>query len=323
MARNRTNKPQPVPRNRMGSLIEEFVAWMRVRNFSFYTQNCRRSYLVRFARWANERGIEDPMEVTRPVLESYQRSLYYHRQKNGKPLTFRTQYGRLVPVRTWFRWMVRNNHILHNPASDLDMPKIGTRLPRAVLNEEEVERVMLQPDIRDPLGVRDRAILETFYSTGIRRMELVNLKLFQVDHLRGTVSIWQGKGKKDRVVPIGERALLWLDKYLREARPQLVMEPDEGSIFLTVEGGPRVRGAGESRKERRVSHAAAHDGDAHARKRRGHPLHPGDARPQQVREHANLHAGVHPAVEENPLSHASWRDAGKEKTSQHKHRDTR
>src|SRR5205814_8597383 len=80
--------------------------------------------------------------------------------------------------------------------------------------------------------------LETFYSTGIRRMELVNLKLFQVDHLRGTVSIWQGKGKKDRVVPIGERALLWLDKYLREARPQLVMEPDEGSIFLTVEGGP-------------------------------------------------------------------------------------
>jgi integrase/recombinase XerD len=238
MARNRTNKPQPVPRNRMGSLIEEFVGWMRVRNVSFYTQNCRRSCLVQFVRWANERGIEDPMEVTRPVLESYQRSLYYYRQKNGKPLTFRTQYGRLTPVRTWFRWMVRNNHILHNPASDLDMPKIGTRLPRAVLNEEEVERVMLQPDVRDPLGVRDRAILETFYSTGIRRMELVNLKLFHVDHLRGTVSIWQGKGKKDRVVPIGERALLWLDKYLREARPQLVMEPDEGSIFLTVEGGP-------------------------------------------------------------------------------------
>jgi site-specific recombinase XerC len=189
MARNRTNKPQPVPRNRMGSLIEEFVAWMRVRNFSFYTQNCRRSYLVRFVRWASERGIEDPMEVTRPVLESYQRSLYYHRQKNGKPLTFRTQYARLVPVRTWFRWLVKNNHILHNPASDLDMPKIGTRLPRAVLNEEEVERVMLQPDVRDPLGVRDRAILETFYSTGIRRMELVNLKLFHVDHLRGSSSL--------------------------------------------------------------------------------------------------------------------------------------
>ena len=238
MARNRTIKPQPMPRNRMGSLIEEFIAWMRVRNTAEYTQHNRRACLAQFVRWANERGIEDPMEVTRPVLESYQRYLYYYRQKNGKPLTFRTQYARLVPVRAWFRWMVKNNHILHNPASDLDMPKLEKRLPRAVLNEEEAERVMIQPDVRDPLGVRDRAILETFYSTGIRRMELVNLKLFHVDHLRGTVSIWQGKGKKDRVVPIGERALLWLDKYLREARPQLVMEPDEGSIFLTVEGGP-------------------------------------------------------------------------------------
>jgi integrase/recombinase XerD len=143
-----------------------------------------------------------------------------------------------VPVRTWFRWLVRNNHILHNPASDLDMPKLEKRLPRAVLNEEEAERVMIQPDVRDPLGVRDRAILETFYSTGIRRMELVNLKLYNVDHLRGTLSVWLGKGKKDRVVPIGERALAWVDKYLREARPQFVMEPDEGTIFLSIEGGP-------------------------------------------------------------------------------------
>ena len=111
-------------------------------------------------------------------------------------------------------------------------------LPRAVLNEEEAERVMIQPDLRDPLGVRDRAILETFYSTGIRRMELVHLKLYNVDHLRGTLSIWLGKGKKDRVVPIGERALAWVDKYLREARPQLVMEPDDGTLFLSIEGGP-------------------------------------------------------------------------------------
>jgi integrase/recombinase XerD len=238
MARNRTVKPQPMPRNRMGSLIEEFIAWMRVRNTAEYTQHNRRACVAQFVRWANERGIEDPMEVTRPVLESYQRYLYYYRQKNGRPLTFRTQYARLMPVRTWFRWLVRNNHILHNPASDLDMPKLEKRLPRAVLNEEEVERVMIQPDLRDPLGVRDRAILETFYSTGIRRMELVNLKLYNVDHLRGTLSVWLGKGKKDRVVPIGERALLWVDKYLREARPQLVMEPDEGTIFLSIEGGP-------------------------------------------------------------------------------------
>jgi integrase/recombinase XerD len=238
MARNRTIKPQPVPQNRMGSLIEEFIAWMRVRNTAEYTQYNRRACVAQFVRWAAERGLEDPMEVTRPVLESYQRYLYYYRQKNEKPLTFRTQYARLVAVRAWFRWLVRNHHILHNPASDLDMPRLEKRLPRAVLNEEETERVMMQPDLRDPLGVRDRAILETFYSTGIRRMELVNLKLYNVDHLRGTLSIWLGKGKKDRVVPIGERALAWVDKYLREARSQFVIEPDDGTLFLSIEGGP-------------------------------------------------------------------------------------
>ena len=150
-----------------------------------YAQHNRRACVAQFVRWANERGIEDPMEVTRPMLESYQRHLYYYRQKNGKPLTFRTQYARLVPVRASFRWLVKNNHILHNPASDLDMPKLEKRLPRVVLNEEEAERVMIQPDLHDPLEVRDRAILETFYSTGIRRMELVHLKLYNVDHLRG------------------------------------------------------------------------------------------------------------------------------------------
>jgi integrase/recombinase XerD len=72
------------------------------------------------------------------------------------------------------------------------MPRLKKRLPHAVLNEEEVERVLLQPELRDPLGVRDRAILETF------------LKLYNVDHLRGTLSIWLGKGKKDRIVPIGD-----------------------------------------------------------------------------------------------------------------------
>jgi integrase/recombinase XerD len=163
--------------------------------------------------------------------------LYYHRQKNGQPLTFRTQYSRLVPVRTWFRWLVRNHHILHNPASDLDMPKIEKRLPRAVLSEEEAERVMLQPDVNDPLGLRDRAIMETLYSTGIRRTELVNLKLYNLDRERGTLSIWQGKGKKDRIIPIGERAVAWVEKYLRESRPRLAIEPDDGTVFVSSEGG--------------------------------------------------------------------------------------
>jgi integrase/recombinase XerD len=238
MARNKKLQSKPLPDNRMTALLEEFIEWMQMGNASVYTIHNRRASIAWFIRWAYERGIEDPVEVTRPVLQNYQRHLFYYRQKNGEPLSFRTQYANLVPVRSWFRWLVRNNRILHNPAADLDMPRIGQRLPRAVLSESEAERVMAQPDIGESLGLRDRAILETFYSTGIRRTELVNLKLYNLDRERGTLSVWQGKGKKDRIIPIGERALAWIGKYLREARPRLAGDPDDGTVFLSVEGGP-------------------------------------------------------------------------------------
>lgn len=238
MARAKRRVSKPLPGNRMGTFLEEFLGWMRMRNTAAYTQYHRRACVARFIRWASGQGIDDPINVTRPILESYQRYLYCYRQNNGEPLTFSTQYSWLVPVRVWFRWLARNNHIVSNPASELEMPKVEKRLPRAVLSEDEVERVMLQPDIRGPLGLRDRAILETFYSTGVRRTELVHLKLGNLDRERGTVSIWQGKGKKDRIIPIGERAVEWIDKYLHEARPQLVIEPDDATVFVSVEGGP-------------------------------------------------------------------------------------
>jgi integrase/recombinase XerD len=94
----------------------------------------------------------------------------------------------------------------------------------------------MQADTSDPLGIRDRAILETLYSTGMRRMELVNLALYDLDLDRGTLMVRQGKGKKDRMVPIGERAAVWIEKYRSDVRHQLVVEPDDGTLFLTAEG---------------------------------------------------------------------------------------
>lgn len=107
-----------------------------------------------------------------------------------------------------------------------------------MLTAAETEQVLAQPDIHDPLGLRERALLEALYSTGMRRMELINLKFYDLDTERGAVTIRQGKGKKDRVVPIGERAVAWVEKYLSEARPKLVVEPDPGTLFLTAEGEP-------------------------------------------------------------------------------------
>ncbi len=110
-----------------------------------------------------------------------------------------------------------------------------------MLSIDEIEQVLRQPDLNDAKGLRDRAILETFYSTGIRRMELANLKLYDIDADRGTVMIRQGKGKKDRHIPIGERAVAWINKYVNEARPQLVLGAEDGTVFLTHLGEPFQR----------------------------------------------------------------------------------
>lgn len=231
-------KPAEPPASPLAAVMEKHLDALRVQNYSEYTVKNRRVHIGFFVAWCHERGLSEPLDVTRPVLERYQRHLFHYRQKNGQPLSFRSQHSRLVPIRVWFRWMARQRLILHNPASELELPRLGHRLPKHVLTTSEAERVLAQPDVNDPLGLRDRALLETLYSTGMRRLELANLKLYDLDTERGTLMIRQGKGKKDRVIPIGDRAAAWVEKYVQDGRTHLVVEPDDGTVFLANAGEP-------------------------------------------------------------------------------------
>ncbi len=222
----------------MGALILRFLEWMKIQNYSEHTIRNKRVNLKWLAEWCDERSITKASEVTKPILDRYKRYLFYYRQKNGKPLSFKAQQSRLISVRVFFSWLTKNNLILYNPASELELPKVTRRLPKHVLTSTEAEEVLSQPDVRTSLGIRDRAILETFYSTGARRAELLNLRIFDLDTERGTLMIREGKGKKDRMVPIGERAIAWIEKYLSEVRPMTVAEPDNGTLFLTRIGDP-------------------------------------------------------------------------------------
>ncbi len=218
-------------------LIARFFEWRAVHHFSQRARRAQSSDLGIFSRWCLERGIVRPDEVTRPVLERYQRWLFYYRRKDGRPLTVRTQHARLVCVRSFFRWLVRERYLLSNPASDLVLPKLPMKLPLDGFRPDEVEQILRVPDVRDPLGVRDRAILETLYSTGVRRSELSAFDLWDVNTEKGWVSVRQGKGRKDRVVPIGDRALAWVARYVEDVRPQFVLHADEWALFLAAEGG--------------------------------------------------------------------------------------
>lgn len=210
-----------------------YLEALAIQNYSQQTRNTRASGLLKFARWCEDRGLMRPAEVTRPILERYQRQLFYARKPNGHPLSARSQHGLLSMLRTYFRWLARNNVVEVNPAADLLMPKMGVRLPRGVLTAADVEKVLAQPDVSTLTGLRDRALMELLWATGMRRAEAAKLSVFDVQHEAGVVFVRAGKGNKDRVVPIGQRALGWVKRYLDDARPRLAVPPDEGVLFLS------------------------------------------------------------------------------------------
>lgn len=213
--------------------MQRFLAWQREKNYAEKTIEGREVYLRYFIQWCDERGLGRPPDITKPILERYQRYLFLYRKANGEPMSTRSQHTRITPVRAFFKWLTRQNYILYNPASDLELPKLEKRLPKHILTVGEVETILRQPDLDTITGLRDRALLETLYSTGIRRMEAINLKVFDIDTERGTLMVRQGKGKKDRMLPIGERALKWVEKYRDEARNEFATNADDGTLFLT------------------------------------------------------------------------------------------
>ncbi|MDL1949060.1 site-specific tyrosine recombinase XerC [Acidobacteria bacterium ACD] len=220
----------------MAVLISAFLERLKVRGATDRTVATSEWHLGLFLLWCQERSIRRPVDVTRPILQGYQRHLFYYRGRGERALSFRSQQMRLVAVKGFFRWLAKEGFLGANPAADLDLPKTPKRLPRDFLTVAEAEQVLAQPDLRTSFGLRDRAILETLYATGVRRAELCRLSVYDVDLERGTLFVKEGKGRKDRVVPLGERACAWLAKYLSDVRPSLVVEPDEGTLFLTYLG---------------------------------------------------------------------------------------
>ena len=249
--------------NRLTRYMEEHFEWMLVTGYSASTVSARRQHLRRFIRWADERGLDDPREITKPMLERYQRFLFYWRKEDGAALSIGMQYQYLAPLKTWFRWLSREHHILANPAADLDLPRQPKRLPRSVPSVQEVEAILAEAEPQTVQGLRDRALLEVLYATGLRRMEIVGTAVYDADLTRGLLWVRHGKGGRERVVPLGERAMAWLDKYLTEARPQLLTN-DTQALFLTDYGEPVQANYVSDKVKRYMEFAGVHKtGSAH------------------------------------------------------------
>lgn len=216
--------------------VRAYLTELSVKNYSADTIEGRRDALKVFLNWAGERDLTSPQQITKPILESYQRHLWRWKKKNGKPLGVSTQRSRLMTVKDYFAWLTKKDYLPANPASEIELPRAEKRLPKEALSQSQINAVLGVPDLDDPLGIRDRAMLELLYSSGMRRTELTNLEITDLNQERETLQIRQGKGKKDRVVPIAGRALQWVVKYLENIRPKLLVEKDEKALFLTSYG---------------------------------------------------------------------------------------
>lgn len=220
----------------LGRWHDTYLESLLARNYAASSVEHRRFAIKLFLAWAGERDLARASQITRPILEGFQRWLWHYTKPNGHRLGWSTQRNHLTALKDFFRWLTRQNAILHNPASELEMPRPEKRLPQEILTQTEVGQLLAIPDIKDPLGIRDRAMLELFYSCGIRRTELCRLELSDLNAERHTLHIRLGKGKKDRMVPVGERALQWLEQYLKEVRPRLCLDTRTQALFLTGYG---------------------------------------------------------------------------------------
>ncbi len=216
------------------TLIERFsdALWLE-RGLSENTLTAYRSDLQSLSAWLRGQDSGLLMAARHDLLGYLQ-----HRVEAGaKP---RSSARLLSSMRRFYRYLLRESQITEDPSARIDAPKLGRPLPKT-LTEEEVERLLAAPDTSTPMGLRDRAMLELLYASGLRVSELVNLILLQVNFQQGLVKV-MGKGSKERLVPLGDEALHWLQRFMREGRGLLLGEKRSEALF------PSKRGAAMSRQ---------------------------------------------------------------------------
>jgi integrase/recombinase XerD len=214
--------------------ISSFLTHVRVeKGLSSNTVAAYRRDLAKFNEFAQKRKLS--LETaTRDDLVDFLAGLY--RQK----LESKTVARHLVTLRNFFRFAQIQELIAEDPSVNLESPKIRRSLP-GYLRLEEVERLLVQPDAKTPLGLRDRAMLEVLYSAGLRVSELVGLRVTDLDTRVGCVRCI-GKGDKERIVPVGKKALGMVEKYLRDARPKLLGKAaGSPTLFVNRRGGALSR----------------------------------------------------------------------------------
>lgn len=215
-------------------LIEQFLdALWTEHGLSQHTLNAYQTDLKGLAKWSAGGHAEKLIKLDKINLQSY----LAHRLELG--IKARSTARMLSTLRRFYQYLIRENQISIDPSALLESPKLGRPLPKT-MSEREVEALLEAPDIDDPLGLRDRAMLELIYATGLRVSELVGLEIYGANLQHGVVRV-TGKGNKERLVPMGEEALSWIVAYLKNSRADLLGTSISDKLFVTRRGGGMTR----------------------------------------------------------------------------------
>jgi len=211
---------------------------LRARGLAARTVDATVKHLRPFFAYLGARDIEDPVQISAEVLEDYRQRFMEKPGRGGGAVSVSHVNGMLVAQKQLFRLLVEWDLLGHDPTRKLTLLKKPRRLPRNILSVDEVRKVIETPDTSTLLGYRDRTMLEVIYATALRRAEMASLVVADLNLPERILRVLDGKGGKDRFVPLTQVAASHLDHYLRWIRPQLLRRPKERALFLTYRGWP-------------------------------------------------------------------------------------
>ncbi len=232
----------PTGKEGLYALTRAFIHHLHVCNYAPGSIEGMEICVEHFARYLEDRGLYEIRSVTKSDMEDYliviREPFSGRRTKHTRLMKDYTICNRWRVISVFFRFLVKRGHLLYNPSAAIDPPRVVDKGERKPLTLDEMEALLSSPDVKKRDGLRDRALLELLYSTGLRKSELMSLELFDVDIPERTVRIRKGKGRKERVVPLGEVAASYLQRYLEKSRPLFCRGRVGKALFLGKAGLP-------------------------------------------------------------------------------------
>ena len=267
----RKGTPEPTVSAKVKRLLPLYEEDLRVR-FAERTAVDYLGHVGFLLRWLHQQGV-GLFEVRSTDLFAFQSSLLTLRMKKGKPYSMGFQSRRLSAIKNFFRFLYRRSYLLQDPAAPLELPRVEKRLPRTILTTSEARRILDTARGKSPADLRDRAMLETLYATGIRAGELSNLTPYDVDTEERILRVLLGKGRKDRNVPLTRTAAQAIEAYLERGRAHFAHSKNARQLFLQAKGGKmqratvarivRERAAAAGVKKRVTAHTFRHSVATH------------------------------------------------------------